>query len=82
MPFPPGTEEKVRQRLEAGALPRSMASKMFAGPGSERACDACDQHIAANQIEYEFDAPDGRVVRFHLGCAGVWEAERRKRGWL
>jgi hypothetical protein len=32
-------------------------------------------------MEYEFEAPDGRAIRFHVGCAGLWEAERRRRGW-
>jgi hypothetical protein len=32
-------------------------------------------------VEYEFEAADRRTVRFHLGYAGLWEAERRRRGW-
>ena len=82
MPFPPGTAEKISAKLDAGTLPREVEGKMFAGYGTGHPCDACETTIANTQVEWEFDSPDGRTVRFHLGCAGLWEAERRRRGWL
>jgi hypothetical protein len=38
--------------------------------------------IVPAQVEYEFIVGDGRTIRFHLGCAGLWEAERRRRAYL
>jgi zinc-ribbon domain len=32
------------------------------------------------QVEYDFTA-DGQELRLHAGCSGLWEAERRRRGW-
>jgi len=54
---------------------------MFAGFGTGKLCDGCDTRILPAQVEYEFEATDGRVIRFHLGCAGLWEAYRRRMGW-
>jgi hypothetical protein len=56
---------------------------MFAGYGDNSPCDGCDLVILPNQIEYEFEGPDGsRTFHFHIGCVGLWEAERRRRGWV
>ena len=82
IPFPPDEPEKIRAKLDAGTLPREASSKMFAGYGDGRPCDGCETPITNTQVEWEFDGPDGQAYRFHLGCAGLWEAERRRRGWL
>ena len=79
MPFPPDVPEKIRQKLADGVLPREAPQRMYAGDGSDRLCDACDSAIVSTQIEYEFEATDGRVFRLHLGCASLWEAERKRR---
>jgi len=55
---------------------------MYAGFGTGVPCVACDVPILSAQVEYEFETADGRTFRFHLGCAGFWEAERRRRGLL
>ena len=82
MPFPPDAAEKIRTRLDQGILPRDAPAKMWVGFGTYRPCSACDEKIFPAQVEYEFvDASDGLNIRFHLGCAGLWEAERRRRGW-
>ena len=81
MPFPPDAPQKIRQKLSAGLLPRDVAGKMYAGYGSSQPCDGCESPILPAQVEYEFETDDGRRVRFHLGCAGLWEAERRRGGW-
>jgi hypothetical protein len=77
MPFPPGTPEKIRDKLARSILPRETNGKMYAGRGVGKPCDGCDEPISADQVEYEF-AHNGEPVRLHLGCAGVLEAERRK----
>jgi hypothetical protein len=52
-----------------------------AGHGSGKTCDACSDPIEPTQVEYEMNYPqERRTFRFHLGCAGLWEAGRLKGG--
>jgi len=81
MPFPPNASKRIHDKLNAGALPHEPPVKIYAGFGKGELCDGCDAPIFPAQVEYEFDAGDDRVIRFHLGCAGLWEAYRRVRGW-
>ena len=76
MPFPPDAPRKIREKMEGGALPREAPSKMSAGLGKGDLCDGCETPVLTAQVEYQFEASDGRVVRLHLGCAGLWEAYR------
>jgi hypothetical protein len=82
MPFHADAPNKVRDKMDAGILPREARRKMFAGFGTGEPCAACDVPILPAQVECEFEAADGRTCRFHLGCAGLWEAERRRHGLL
>jgi hypothetical protein len=76
MPVPPDARMNIRERLDQGALPRKPPAKMYAGRGTGRVCGACDQPIAADDIEYEWEADNGRVIRLHRECAGLVEEER------
>jgi hypothetical protein len=68
----------VRAKLAAGRLPRERGQQMWAGPGSDQACDACDRPITGGQRAYEFDQPGWRTIRFHHPCLEVWHVERLK----
>ena len=68
--------EKIRQKLASGLLPTYEASTLFAGNGTDRLCDGCD--LPVRDIENEFDAVDGRVLRFHRSCYEVWNTERQQ----
>ena len=81
MPLPPDAPKKIRDKMDAGELPREASSKMYAGFSKGNVCDGCETPILPAQVEYEFEAADGRVIRFHVGCAGLWEAYRRRMGW-
>ena len=81
MPFPFNAPKLIREKMDLGVLPSDKPSKMYAGHGTGEPCEGCETPIVPAQVEYEFEAPDGRAIRFHLGCAGLWEAERRRRGW-
>jgi len=50
---------------------------MWAGQGDGHSCAGCDLPILPDQVEYEFG--NGEVFRMHLGCAALWEAERRRK---
>jgi len=80
MPFPPHAADMIRAKLDAGILPTKIGGKMYAGYGRHAPCDGCETPILPAQVEYEFNSPEGTTVRFHLGCAGLWEAVLRQRG--
>jgi hypothetical protein len=52
----------------------------MAGFGAGHACDGCDEKIDRAQYEYEVSLPDGCLVRLHVGCSGLWQAELLKDG--
>jgi len=72
----------IRRKLSDGSLPTDPPrDKIYAGYGSGAPCDACGDPIQPAQVEYELSYPaEQRSVRLHLGCAGMWEAVRLKRG--
>jgi hypothetical protein len=49
---------------------------MYAGYGAGRPCSGCRDTIGPKDVEYEADFADGRRYHLHLGCAGLWHAER------
>jgi hypothetical protein len=81
MPFPPEVPKKIRDKLDLGTLPREAPAKMYVGYGKGEPCAGCETPILPAQVEYQFDSADGCTWRFHIGCVGLWDAERRRRGW-
>ncbi len=77
MPFPPDAPDRIRHKVEVGLLPNVPPPRMWADQGDGQPCAGCDQPILPDQVEYEFG--NGDVFRMHLGCAALWEAERRRR---
>ena len=79
---PKSLADLVRDKLDAGTLPHESPVKMWAGNGRGAPCTACDEPILRAQVEYE-PQYDGRApIRLHVGCHGLWQAERRRRGYL
>ena len=79
---PKSLADLVRDKLDAGTLPHESPVKMWAGRGSSQPCTACEQPILKAQVEYE-PQYDGRApIRLHVDCHGLWQAERRLRGYL
>jgi len=74
MPFPADAPKRIRDKLDVGVLPSDAPRRMYVRFGSGKFCHGCETPILSAQIEYQFEASDGRVLRFHLGCAGLWEA--------
>ena len=81
MKKPPSLADTIREKLDAGRLPRGDHIKRWVGYGRNRPCAACERVILVAQVEHELAFADGRVVSMHIGCAGLYEAERRRRGW-
>lgn len=77
--MPPRLVEIIRDKFDAGFLPQHEPTKTWSGNGRGQPCSACDAPILPSQTEYQFDGA-APVYRFHVGCWGLWEAERRRRG--
>jgi hypothetical protein len=70
----------VRDKLEVGTLPCDAPATLVAGIGTGRACSVCGHSIVPSQTELQPQYDDQRLVLvFHLGCHGLWDAERRLR---
>ena len=73
--------EIVREKIDSGILPRDQPVKLLAHEGHGEPCTACEQPIFASQIEREPQYEGRGPIRLHVGCHGVWEEERRRRGY-
>jgi hypothetical protein len=78
MSFPPDpeAEEKIRDKITRGMLPRKPPAKIWAGRGHGEVCAGCDQPIGPEQVAYEIE--NGHVFRMHIDCAALWEEEMRR----
>ena len=73
--------QRIRDRLDAGALPRIGPKKMSSGFGKRHTCDGCGKPILTTQVEYKVVVDDDAIYRFHIGCAELWQAELKRRGF-
>jgi hypothetical protein len=53
---------------------------MHRGYGRGQVCDGCGERILPAQTQYELDYNGQGFFRLHIGCAGLWDAECRRRG--
>jgi hypothetical protein len=57
----------IRAKLADGRLPLARPSQMWAGHGTGEPCDACDQSITRDDVEYESSffpvAPSDSIAR-------------------
>jgi hypothetical protein len=68
----------IHTKVATGLLPRYRPERVWVGPGSDKACDGCEQPITKEQREYEFDPPGWPTIRLHSECLGVWHVQRMK----
>lgn len=70
-----GCRAKIRAKIALGLLPVASdpVGKMWAGKGSGRFCDGCDQPITNADVEHEIDVPTGETIRLHKWCFAVWQ---------
>jgi hypothetical protein len=70
--------DRIRQQLDAGALPTQHPKQLFGGYGIGDACSGCgDQMVGRGVFEFEID---GRTYRLHTRCYGLWQRELIHRG--
>ena len=63
---------RIMDKLWQGTLPADEPVKTWGGLGSGLACDGCDAVITSSDPEHDVEMPDGRTLRFHVACAGLW----------
>ena len=68
----------IRDRLNAGVLPRGEPVKVWVGYGSSRPCDGCGRPILPAQMEYHADYGPAPALRFHVFCHAFWDDARRR----
>jgi hypothetical protein len=64
---------RITDTLWSGMLPTDEPVKMWGGLGSGVTCDGCDAPILPSESEHEVEMPDGRTLRFHVACRGLWQ---------
>ena len=70
--------EIILLKLETGLLPRSAAGRVWAGPGANEVCNACDERITSTQKLHEWENAGAKFV-MHVRCWGIWNEERLSR---
>src|SRR5438128_1614064 len=78
MKKPPRLADTICTKLDAGRLPREDHIKLWIGYGQNRPCAVCERVILCSQVQHELQFADGRIVSMHLGCADLYQAERRR----
>lgn len=74
-PEPDGITSAVRAKVMAGALPRTEATKVWAGLGKGLPCSGCGQVITGAEVENEVDLNGAPALRFHRNCLSIWQRE-------
>jgi hypothetical protein len=65
----------IRQKILDGTLPKQNCRMTWYGPGTGGICVACEQAIAAHDVEVECDLPNGGTIRLHRRCYDIWSTE-------
>jgi hypothetical protein len=71
--------DRIREKLDVGALPREHPERVSGGYGMGDACDGCGEPIRRAQGVYELNVA-AQTYRLHSGCYGLWEGELIRRG--
>jgi hypothetical protein len=70
---------RIRHKLEAGALPRAHPDKVSGSYGVGDGCSGCSEPMRRTQDVCELDFA-GQTYRLHTGCYGLWLGELIRRG--
>ena len=69
----------ILSKIADGQLPSIEITRVWAGPGSGRPCDGCDQPVTAADVEHEIDLAGAVTLRLHSGCFMIWQEVLEKR---
>jgi hypothetical protein len=70
---------RIMDKLVQGTLPAADPAKLWGGYGTGLLCDGCDVAITSNEQEHQVEMPNGRRLRFHDPCHGLWRALKGSR---
>jgi hypothetical protein len=73
---------RIMDKLVQGTLPAADPLKLSGGYGTGLLCDGCDVGITSNEKEQQVEMPNGRALRFHVPCHGLWRALKESRPGL
>ena len=65
---------RIMDKLSQCTLPTDEPVRRWGGFGSGLPCDGCDVAITSTEPEHEVEMADGRTLRFHVACDGLWRA--------
>jgi hypothetical protein len=71
--------QRIRDKLWQGTLPADDPVKGWGSNGSGLPCAGCDDVILSSDAEHEVEMSDGRALRFHVKCAGLWRVLKQAR---
>ena len=63
---------RIMDKLWQRTLPTDEPVKLWGGLGSGLPCDGCDVAILSSEPEHEVEMANGRTLRFHVACNGLW----------
>ena len=66
----------VRQKLADGRLPQNSIPRVWGGPSSGEACQACEEIIPPTEFIIEGISENGRGIQLHVECFYIWDDER------
>jgi hypothetical protein len=70
---------RIMNKLLQGTLPAAEPLKLCSSFGTGLLCDGCDMAIKSSEQEHEVEMPNGRTLRFHVPCHGLWRALKETR---
>ena len=66
----------IRLKLKSGLLPKAASGRVWAGPGANEVCSACDENITRQDTLYEWEIDGGSKMTMHIACYELWNEER------
>ena len=66
----------IRQKLADGRLPHNSIPRVWGGPSSGEACQACEEIIPPTEFIIEGISENGRGIQLHVECFYIWDSER------
>jgi len=76
-------QEKAREAIRRGTLPRTRPDRRFGRPGIGETCAVCGERVGRNEmaLEIEFNrhgvTPGLDRYQLHIRCYTAWEIARR-----
>lgn len=67
----------ISGKIARGVLPRCGQDNTSLGRGHGETCDGCDMAVLETSTEVAVGFTQGRALRFHLDCFGVWRFAAR-----